>query len=78
MLAGLWLWHDALEESHAIAQAIITSSGSLWHAILHRREGDYSNAKYWYERASGQTRRSASGAQARTTARVVYGAEPMP
>jgi hypothetical protein len=50
LLAGLWLWHDWLDESHTISQAIETPTGSFWHAILHRREGDFSNAKYWYAR----------------------------
>jgi hypothetical protein len=50
LLAGLWLWHDALDESHAISQGIETPAGSFWHAIMHRREGDFSNAKYWYAR----------------------------
>ncbi len=50
MLAGLWLWHDALDRSHAISQAIASETGSFWHAIMHRREGDFSNAKYWYAR----------------------------
>jgi hypothetical protein len=49
-LAGLWLWFDALDECHAIAQDIISPTGSFWHAIMHRREGDFSNAKYWYRR----------------------------
>ncbi|HSU68113.1 MAG TPA: hypothetical protein VLJ39_14645, partial [Tepidisphaeraceae bacterium] len=49
-LAGLWLWLDAFEESHTIAQDIVSTTGSFWHAILHRREGDFSNAKYWYRR----------------------------
>ena len=48
LLAGLWLWHDALEESHTISQALPSATGSFWHAIMHRREGDFSNAKYWY------------------------------
>jgi hypothetical protein len=51
VMAGLWLRHDWLEESHRISQQIETSSGSMWHAIMHRREGDFSNSKYWYNRA---------------------------
>ncbi len=51
MLAGLWLYHDMLEPSHLISQSLRTASGSLWHAILHRREGDFSNARYWYRKA---------------------------
>jgi hypothetical protein len=47
-LAAVWLVHDFLDESHAISQGIDTPSGSFWHGILHRREGDYSNAKYWF------------------------------
>jgi hypothetical protein len=50
MLAGLWLWHDWLDESHTISQSLHNPTGSFWHAIMHRREGDFSNAKYWYAR----------------------------
>jgi hypothetical protein len=46
--AGLWLMHDFFDESHTISQSIDTPSGSYWHGILHRREPDYSNAKYWF------------------------------
>jgi hypothetical protein len=49
-LAGLWLMHDFLDESHKISQSIEDPNGSYWHAILHRREGDFSNAKYWFRR----------------------------
>jgi hypothetical protein len=49
-LSGVWLVHDFLDESHAISQGIHTTSGSFWHAIMHRREGDFSNAKYWFRR----------------------------
>src|SRR5688500_14776191 len=28
MLAGLWLWHDALDESHTISQGIETPTGA--------------------------------------------------
>ena len=47
-LAGVWLLYDYLDESHTISQGIDTTSGSFWHAIMHRREGDFSNAKYWF------------------------------
>jgi hypothetical protein len=50
MLAGLWLWHDFLEESHRLSQEVQTPTGSYWHAIMHRREGDFSNSKYWLAR----------------------------
>jgi hypothetical protein len=50
LLAGLWLWHDWLDESHQISQSIASPTGSFWHAIMHRREGDFGNSKYWYAR----------------------------
>jgi hypothetical protein len=49
-LAALWLAHNFLDESHAISQEIETVEGSYWHGILHRREPDFSNAKYWFRR----------------------------
>ncbi len=49
-LSGLWLLHNFLDESHTISQGISTPSGSYWHGIMHRREGDYSNSKYWMRR----------------------------
>lgn len=49
-LAGLWLYHDFLDESHALSQELATVEGSYWHGILHRREPDYANAKYWFRR----------------------------
>jgi hypothetical protein len=47
-LAGLWLYHDFLDESHTISQDIDTTTGSYWHGIMHRREPDSSNAAYWF------------------------------
>jgi hypothetical protein len=47
-ISAVWLLYDFLDESHTISQGIQNASGSFWHAIMHRREGDYSNAKYWF------------------------------
>lgn len=49
-LAGLWLLHDFLNESHSISQELHSTTGSYWHGIMHRREPDYGNAKYWFRR----------------------------
>ncbi len=49
-LAGAWLYHDFLDESHAVSQEIETPEGSFWHAIMHRREPDAWNSKYWFRR----------------------------
>lgn len=49
--AGLWLYVDELDRSHAFSQELHTPTGSFWHAIMHRREGDFPNAKYWYRKA---------------------------
>lgn len=49
-LAGLWLLGDDLDRAHRVVQEIATAGGSFWHAIVHRREGDFSNSKYWYAR----------------------------
>ncbi len=49
-LSGLWLYFDFLDESHTISQDLHTSEGSFWHAIMHRREPDAWNSKYWWRK----------------------------
>ena len=51
----LALWHDARgdwKKAHELAQDVDDESGAWVHAYLHRKEGDLSNASYWYRRAS--------------------------
>ncbi|MDP4283237.1 MAG: hypothetical protein Q8891_02350 [Bacteroidota bacterium] len=48
------LWHDAKgdwNKAHELIQDISDENASWIHAYLHRKEGDISNAGYWYNRA---------------------------
>lgn len=51
-LAGLW-WDGKgdWKRAHESAQQDECPTGSWVHAYLHRKEGDSSNAGYWYGRA---------------------------
>ncbi|MDQ3011510.1 MAG: hypothetical protein M3X11_12495 [Acidobacteriota bacterium] len=57
------LWHDRQGDwgkAHEIVQDINTDIAARIHAYLHRKEGDESNAGYWYRTAkrsfpAGQT-----------------------
>jgi hypothetical protein len=50
VMAGLCLRCDLLHESHEISQELHTPEGSFWHAIMHRREPDAWNSKYWWRK----------------------------
>lgn len=48
------LWHDLRGDwgrAHACVQDDSSREGAWVHAYLHRKEGDLSNAGYWYARA---------------------------
>ncbi|MGB7347508.1 MAG: hypothetical protein WBD20_25020 [Pirellulaceae bacterium] len=49
-ISGLWLLAGDLDRSHTISQDLPSAEGSFLHGIMHRREGDFSNAKYWFRR----------------------------
>ena len=52
-LSALWYAKKGnWDTSHSIAQKIHNNFGSWVHAVLHRQEGDLSNARYWYNRAN--------------------------
>jgi len=49
--AGLWLRFDFLDECHQICQADEGNPDrDFWHAVMHRREPDTVNSKYWWRR----------------------------
>jgi len=56
------LWYDAnsnWDKAHKLIQDINDIKASWIHAYLHRKEGDISNADYWYSKA-GKRRPSVS------------------
>lgn len=48
--AGLLLWNDDLDGCHTIAQDLDDPHGAYLHGVMHRREPDYGNSKYWFRR----------------------------
>lgn len=47
--SGLWLIAGDLDQSHSISQELKHVDGGYWHGLMHRREGDFWNAKYWFK-----------------------------
>ncbi len=40
------------DQAHTVSQTGDPTTGAWVHAYLHRKEGDTSNAAYWYQRAN--------------------------
>ncbi len=53
---ALFLWNDHWSQAHNIAQNYEGDSAfDVLHSILHRREGDFFNARYWLRAASAHS-----------------------
>lgn len=50
----LSLWHDGKgdwHKAHSLVDSLSGADAAKIHAYLHRKEGDSSNADYWYRKA---------------------------
>ncbi len=54
-----WVRKGDWEKAHDLAQEADSRDGHWVHAHLHRMEGDFANASYWYGRA-GKTAQSSA------------------
>lgn len=70
------LWFDAKGDWNAAHKCVDDKSdrGSMWvHAYLHRKEGDLSNAGYWYARAQRAPHKGALEDEWREIAQALLG-----
>jgi hypothetical protein len=68
------LWHERhgdWDRAHKIAQDIAGAEGAWVHAYLHRREGDESNAAYWYRQAGKPVMRGSLDEEWRAMAKAL-------
>src|SRR5438132_7754165 len=67
--AALLYAFDAIDESHRIVQDAGGDLAAYLHGMIHRREGDFDNARYWFRRSGAlpffdELRRAAGGESA--------------
>jgi hypothetical protein len=48
---ALYYYHNALDYSHKEVQKVDGDTAAYWHGMVHRREGDFENARHWMRRA---------------------------
>ncbi|GEM_PF-208883 len=64
--AAFHLWNDHLQAAHDLVAHASDPTSFALHGVMHRREGDYDNAKYWFRRTGGHP--AFHGLQARAAA----------
>jgi hypothetical protein len=70
------LWHDRRgqwDAAHTLAQEAGSKEGDWVHAYLHRKEGDQTNAAYWYRLAGRPISHDALPDEWRQIARELLG-----
>jgi hypothetical protein len=73
------LWRDGrgdFDAAHELAQKDEGGEGDWVHAYLHRKEGDLSNAAYWYRRAKRPVCKDPLEAEWATIAAALLAAKP--
>ena len=64
--AALFLWNDDLDAAHKIVQPRDdNATANFLHAVIHRRERDFSNALYWWRKTGAHPLLSKIGLAAR-------------
>ncbi len=74
------LWWDARGDwarAHGLVDELESIDGMAVHAYLHRKNGDASNAEYWYQRAGRGLQREALAAEWEALVEGLSGSAPM-
>jgi hypothetical protein len=75
-LEGLWIdAHGDWSGAHDVVQKSDESSAAWVHAYLHRKEGDLSNAGYWYSRAGREFYRGSTDEEWELICRALLGGQ---
>ena len=73
------LWWDAKGDwarAHGLIDHLETHDAMAVHAYLHRKQGDASNAGYWYDRSTSEYRRPTHQAEGQALLEALLAAAP--